>query len=159
MKKSVWLFLVAGALLSALAVAACGGDDNEDTGDNQSPAATTGAAGTRTPAATSPGSAGNDQTPPAGGENTVNVKTQNFAFDPAEITVPAGEPITFNFTNADSVRHTFTLYLDEGYTQAIDGGSASADTPEITVSFVDPGDYFFRCEVHPTQMEGVLTAE
>lgn len=162
MKKTVWLFLLAAALLGALAFTACGDDDDDDSGANgDQTAAPTSAApdeGTETPAAT--GSADNDETPPAaGGGNSVDVTTENFAFDPSEITVPAGEPITFNFTNADSVSHTFTLYVDEEFTQAIDGGSADKDTPQITVAFVDPGDYYFRCEIHPQQMQGELTAE
>jgi plastocyanin len=160
MKKNVWLFLLAGALLAALAFTACGDDD--DTSGDRTPAATTAGAdaGDETPAATTAGSGGNDQTPPAaGGGTSIDVRTQNFAFDPAEITVPAGEPVTFNFTNADSFPHTFTLYLDEGFTQALAGGSATEASPEITVAFADPGDYYFRCEIHPTQMQGELTAE
>ena len=162
MKKSVRLFLVAGALLGALAFTACGDDDDGEAGGGQTAAATSAAPdqGDETPAATSPGSAGNDETPPAGGGgNSVDVTTENFAFDPSEITVPAGEPITFNFTNKDSVSHTFTLYVDEEFTQAIDGGSASKDTPEVTVAFVAPGAYYFRCEIHPQQMQGELLAE
>lgn len=162
MKKSVWLFLLAGALLGALAFTACGDDDDDDAGSDQTPAATSAAPdeGDETPAASSPAAADNDETPPAGGGgNSVDVKTENFAFDPSEITVPAGEPITFNFTNADSVSHTFTLYVDEEFTQAIEGGSATRDTPEITVAFVAPGAYFFRCEIHPEQMQGELTAQ
>jgi len=95
----------------------------------------------------------------AGGGASIDVLTQNFAFDPAEITVPAGEPVTFNFTNADSVPHTFTLYLDEEFTEAIDGGSATESNPKITVAFVAPGEYYFRCEIHPTQMQGELKAQ
>jgi plastocyanin len=156
--------IIAGLLVLAavsFGLIACGDDDDEDTGGDQTLAATTAApdGGDETPAATSPG-AGNDNTPPAaGGGNSVDVKTEGFAFNPTEITVPAGEPITFNFTNADSAPHTFTLYVDEKFTQAIDGGSASEDTPEITVAFVAPGEYYFRCEVHPSQMQGELVAE
>lgn len=151
--RLVLVFFAAAVL--TLGVVACG-DDDDDGGNGGQPTQEA----TRTPAAaTSPGSAGNDNTPPPGGSSTsVEVTTENFAFNPSEITVPAGEPITFNFTNADTAPHTFTLYLDEGFTQAIPGGSASADTPEITVSFVDPGQYFFRCEIH-NQMQGELTAE
>jgi len=161
MKKNVWLFMLAGALLAALAFTACG-DDDDDTSGDQTAAATTAAADAddETPAATTAGSGGNDQTPPvAGGGASIDVLTQNFAFDPAEITVPAGEPVTFNFTNADSVPHTFTLYLDEEFTEAIDGGSATESNPKITVAFVAPGEYYFRCEIHPTQMQGELKAQ
>jgi plastocyanin len=153
--------IIAGLLLLAavsFGLIACGDDD--DAAGDQTPAATTAAAdgGDETSAATSPG-AGNDNTPAAGGGNSVDVKTEDFAFHPDEITVPAGEPITFNFTNADSSPHTFTLYVDEEFTQAIDGGSATESAPQITVAFVAPGEYYFRCKVHPSQMQGELTAQ
>lgn len=149
------LVVLVGAVLT-VALVACGDDDDDNGNGEGTPAATDD--GDQSPSPTRTVSEGNDFTPqPA--ENQVNVTTRNFAFDPPEISVPAGEPVTFNFTNEDSVPHTFTLYLDEDYTQAIDGGSADADTPEISVSFVDPGEYYFRCEVHPGQMQGELTAE
>ncbi len=146
--------ILAVVAMSAGAVAC--GDDDDDAGSNGGSATIT-----RSPAAaTSPGSAGNDETPPAaGGGNVVNVKAEDFAFDPAEITVPAAEPITFKFTNADSVSHTFTLYTDEAFKQPISGGSATAEEPQVTVSFVAPGEYYFRCENHPARMQGKLEAQ
>lgn len=157
MKKSVWLLLATGAVLASLALAACGGDDGYNGGGSRAPAATTAGGGEQTPAVT-PGD-GNDVTPPPGGGGTkVDIRTENFAFVPREVTVPAGEPVTFEFSNGDSVPHTFTLYLDEGFTQALSGGSATEANPEITVAFVDPGKYYFRCEVHPSRMRGELTA-
>lgn len=149
------LVALAGAALT-MGVVACGDDD--DDGDTNGGGPTQEA--TRTPAAaTSPGSAGNDITPPPNAGNEVDVTAENFAFDPAEITVPAGEPVTFNFTNADSVPHTFTLYTDEEFESPIGGGSANGETPEITVTFVAAGKYYFRCEIHSSQMQGELTAE
>ena len=140
--------------MSAGAVAC--GDDDDNSGSNGGSATAT----RTSAAATSPGSAGNDETPPAAGSgNVVNVKTENFAFDPAQITVPAGEPVTFKLTNADSVSHTFTLYTDEAFKQPISGGSATVQEPEFTVSFVEPGEYYFRCEIHPGQMQGELKAQ
>jgi len=155
--------LLVGLACAALTMGlvACGDDDDDGSGEG-TPAATTAAPddGDQLPSPTATISQGNDFTPPPGGSGTtIDVTTESFAFDPAQITVPTGEPVTFRFTNADAVPHTFTLYLDEEYTQAIPDGSASADTPEITVSFVDPGEYYFRCEVHPSQMQGELTAE
>lgn len=143
--------IIAGLLMLAAAsfgLIACGDDEDDDTGGDQTAAATTAAPD------------GGDETPAAaGGGNSVDVKTEDFAFNPTEITVPAGEPITFNFTNADSAPHTFTLYVDEEFTQALNGGSATESAPQITVAFVAPGGYYFRCEIHPLQMQGELTAE
>lgn len=145
--------VVFAAVVIGAGLVACG-DDDDDTGGDGSPTATESPA-----AATSPGTSGNDETPPAAGGNVVDVKAENFAFDPAEITVPAGEPVTFRFTNADSVSHTFTLYTDEAFENPIGGGSATVQEPEITVSFIDPGEYYFRCELHPSQMQGELKAQ
>lgn len=154
------LLVAVGCAALTMALVACG-DDDDDNGDEEGTPTTAAPDDDRgSPSPTATISQGNDFTPPPGGSGTtIDVKTENFAFDPAEIGVPAGEPITFRFTNADAAPHTFTLYLDEEFTQAIPGASASADTPEITLSFVDPGEYFFRCEIHPDQMQGQLIAE
>jgi plastocyanin len=152
------VLLVAAVL--TLGLVACGDDDDDDS-DGVTAAATAPATdGEGETAAATPGSAGNEFTPPPGGSTiSVDVTAEDFAFDPSEITVPAGEPVTFRFTNAGAAPHTFTLYLDEEFEDSIANGTATTDEPEITVSFVDPGEYYFRCEVHPNEMQGVLTAE
>lgn len=155
MNKRSWMLLAALGLL-ALFMAGCGGDDR----DKDSAPGGTGAVPSATPVRTTefstPGAADVTGSPVSG--SSFSVVTRNFAFSPPELTVPAGEPVTFNFSNQDAVPHTFTLYLDKAYTQAIPGGSATEHAPQISITFPSPGEYYFRCEVHPATMQGVLIA-
>jgi plastocyanin len=155
-----FLVLLSAAALT-LGLVACG-DDDDGEGNGGTATATTPPAQDdgETPVATTSAPQDNDETPPAaGGGTTVDVTAQNTAFSPDQITVPSGEPVTFRFTNEDSIPHTFTLYTDEAFEQPISGGNADAEQPQITIAFVAPGEYYFRCEVHPDQMQGTVTAQ
>ena len=71
------------------------------------------------------------------------IAIDNFAFSPAEITVPAGTKVTW--VNHDDVPHTATSSDKPG---AFDSGAIDTDG---TFSFVfkKPGNYPYFCEVHP----------
>ena len=71
--------------------------------------------------------------------------SDEFRFEPAEVTVAAGQPITF--ANTSSQVHTVTAYED-GLPQGADyfasGGFSSeqAARDNITEGFIQPGDTF-----------------
>lgn len=73
-----------------------------------------------------------------------------FAFEPEELTVPAGTTVTW--VNEDTVRHTATA----------DDGTFDVDTPEEgdegSFTFDEPGEYSYVCEVHAS-MTGTITVE
>jgi plastocyanin len=139
--------LLAAALLLLGAMTACGDDDDdEDGGDNATAAATT-------PAATDDGNGGAD--------NEAQVEAEDFSFTPDSFTIPAGEEVKIELTNTGQATHTFTVYTDEDFTEAVPGADTGnvpgGEDGEVTATF-DAAEYYFRCEIH-TQMTGEFEAE
>ena len=89
---------------------------------------------------------------------TVDLVAQNMSFDKSTITVPAGAIVTVNFNNKDSgVLHNFAVYTDSNAATSIFVGQTITGPKTITYTFTAPGipgTYFFRCDIHPTQMTG-----
>ena len=92
---------------------------------------------------------------------TINLTVQNMAFDKASISVPSGAKVTMIFNNQDSVPHNFALYTDSSAANVIFKGDV-VTSKTITYQFTAPssaGNYFFRCDVHPTAMTGTFTVQ
>lgn len=89
---------------------------------------------------------------------TIDLAANKFAFDKKTITVPAGAHVTINFNNEDTgIAHNFALYDTQAAKRTIFQGDVIAGPKKIVYSFdapADPGNYFFRCDVHPTTMTG-----
>jgi plastocyanin len=163
--KHLRILVFPALVLLVAAAIACGDDDEADTGTTEetSPAATREDEGDRieTPDAT-----GDDTGAPTGAatglDDEVQVAAADFSFSPDTFSLPAGAPVKIEVRNTGSAPHTLTVYSDEEYSSAVPG--ADTDTIEggedasIETTF-DAGQYFFRCEIHPTQMEGEFTAE
>jgi plastocyanin len=96
--------------------------------------------------------------PGAGG---VNVVAENTAFDTDRIRLPADAPSSITLDNRDTAAHNLSIYEDESASgdplftfEAFAGPrSETFDVPPIP-----PGDYFFRCDIHP-QMEGTVVVK
>ena len=71
-----------------------------------------------------------------------------------------GASVTINFTNKDAgIPHNFALYTDSSATKSIFVGQIITGPATATYTFTapaTPGTYFFRCDVHPTNMTGSL---
>jgi plastocyanin len=86
-------------------------------------------------------------------------------FDKDTITVKAGSQVTLKFTNNDTgVPHNWAAYTDSTASTLITGAKTATCTgpceEEITFTAPDqPGDYFFRCDIHPTAMTGTLVVQ
>jgi plastocyanin len=68
--------------------------------------------------------------------------------------------VLLTLVNEDPVPHDFSLYLGEDATGPIHigevfSGPGTAVTEEFTAP-TEPGDYFFRCDVHPIDMTGTF---
>ncbi len=130
----VKLFLAsAGIALAALAIAGCGGDDNE----------------TSSPAA--------EASPSAGGQ-TVNVSETEYKLDPSDPTVQAGT-VTFKATNDGSVDHNLEVEGPQGE-QELEQDLAPGQSGTLTVDLSKPGKYEFYCPVDGHRalgMEGEIT--
>lgn len=73
------------------------------------------------------------------GRTTVIVVAAMFAFDPAEITVPANRPVTFRITSSD-VTHGFQIVGTNGNTMVVPGYIS-----QFTTTFREPGEYLIVC--------------
>jgi plastocyanin len=139
----------------AIAAAACGGGSGYGgSSDNttQAPAAAPTSAPTTANLA---GGAG-------GSAAQMTVTAQDFSFDPDEIKAAKGSQVEIDFKNAGSATHTFTVYSDENFTQAVAGGDSGrvSGGGTATVKFAaGDKDLYFRCEIHPTQMHGEIAVD
>jgi cytochrome c oxidase subunit 2 len=93
----------------------------------------------------------------------INLVALNIAFDLETITVSAGAKITINFDNRDGgVPHNFAVYTDSTAATAVFVGQIISGPATVTYSFTapaTPGNYFFRCDIHPAQMTGTLVVK
>ena len=76
---------------------------------------------------------------PAGAaEQTVTIK--NMKFSPAELTIAAGDTVTF--VNADGAPHTATSDAGSFDTGRLTTGQSA------TLTFASAGDFAYHCEIH-----------
>ena len=118
----------------ALGLAACGGDDDSGGGSAQQPADGGGSGG------------------------AVEVSMENIQFDPKDVTVKAGETITF--TNNEAIPHDVHKTSGPGDDFGSKGGSGGmqqGDTFELTLD--EPGKYAYVCNVHAPGMAGTITVK
>ena len=101
----------------------------------------------------------------APGAQTVEIAAvPRIRFDKDTITVKAGSQVTLKFTNkASGVPHNWSAYTDSTASKPIPGANTEVCTgpceKEITFTAPEqPGDYFFRCDVHPS-MTGTLVVQ
>jgi plastocyanin len=79
------------------------------------------------------------------------------------LAVPAGKDFSVTFKNDDTgVLHTWALFTDSTAAQRL-GGAASAseaitgpDQKTYQLKALQPGTYFYRCDIHPTVMTGTF---
>ncbi len=144
------LLVLLAALTVSVGLAACGGDDNESNSSAKTAAPTS-----KATAATSPAASG------AAGE-VIKVTAKDFEFDPADVDAPANKQVTFQLTNSGSATHTLTVYEDDAYTKPVSGASVQASggkQGEFNVTFPKTGDFYFRCEIHPSRMKGEIKVQ
>jgi plastocyanin len=89
---------------------------------------------------------------------TVDIMAKNIAFNMSTITVPAGSEVTVNFDNQDaSVAHNVAFYETSAADKPIYVGAIFQGPKMMVYKFKapdKPGTYFFRCDVHPGNMNG-----
>lgn len=87
----------------------------------------------------------------------------NFDFSDSTIRVPAGATVTIRFNNQDTgIRHNFAAYMSSSADTVIFQGKVvrGPQTIEYTFDVPDqPGEYFFRCDVHPATMTGTFLVQ
>jgi plastocyanin len=106
------------------------------------------------------GALGEEEQAAGGPAQELALVARGIAFDRTELTVAAGSTVRLTLDNRDQgVPHNFALYTDESATESIFVGEIFPGVGVRTYTFraPEPGTYFFRCDVHPTQMTGTLT--
>jgi plastocyanin len=90
-------------------------------------------------------------------DGAVAITANNLEFDASTIEAPAGEAFTITFTNAESQPHNVSVYSEEGGETIVEGDIITGpdETTEVAVDALEPGTYYFRCDVHP-DMEGTI---
>ncbi|HEX3264362.1 MAG TPA: plastocyanin/azurin family copper-binding protein [Candidatus Limnocylindrales bacterium] len=84
------------------------------------------------------------------------------AFDPATITVSAGDTVTWTVNQSIGEPHSVTSGTPQDSGKQFDSGINLKDNGQsFEFTFKDPGEYLYYCEVHPTEMTGkvVVLAE
>ena len=87
------------------------------------------------------------------------------SFNKDTITVKAGSQVTLTFTNTEAgMPHNWAAYTDSTASTPIPGAATEVCTgpckKQITFTAPSqPGNYFFRCDVHPTIMTGTLVVQ
>ena len=127
----------------ALGLVACGGDDDEESDGGGGGASTT-----EQPADTGGGGDG------GGG---AEVAMENIQFDPKDLSVSAGDTITF--TNNEAVPHDVHKSSGPGedFASGPSGGMQEGDTFELTLD--EPGKYEYVCDIHAPGMSGTITVK
>jgi plastocyanin len=130
-----WLALVIACLALGLVVAGCGDDDDDDGGGGNGGATTQEESG-------------------GGGGSGAQVSMQNIQFDPAEVTVNAGETVTW--TNDEAVPHDVDGSGPGGdFSSGPEGGMDEG--AKFAFTFDEPGTYEYVCRVHAPGMAGTVT--
>ena len=132
------LALILACLAFGLVVAGCGGDDDDDGGS-------------------SGGGASTSEQPASGGGGVTQVSMKDIQFDPKDLTVKAGEAITF--TNDEAVPHDVhkTSGPGDDFASGPVGGMQEGDTFKLTLD--KPGKYDYVCDVHAPGMAGTITVK
>jgi hypothetical protein len=109
---------------------------------------------------------GGGQCQPSGTSLSVSAPpgASGSGFDATCLAAPADEPFTVEFTNEDSVVHDWALYRDESAQEHLGGGSvdepvAGGQSQTYEVEAMEAGEYFYRCDFHPTTMMGTFVVQ
>jgi plastocyanin len=108
-------------------------------------------------------------TPPPGGQppsdcakvqgGVITLSAKNTKFSAPCLVASAGEAFTIHFTNEDTMPHNVAVYTDSSKGTTIMKGdiiSSQGDSMDYKVDAQDAGQYYFDCQIHPTDMNGTL---
>jgi plastocyanin len=92
----------------------------------------------------------------------VTIVSEDRLFDLETIRVPAGSRVTITLENEDADPHNIAVYDSRAAEQEIFVSDTIAGRGTETSGSFDappPGEYFFRCDVHPVTMTGDFIVE
>lgn len=89
----------------------------------------------------------------------ITISSANTLFNKTSLDIAANTPTTVTLRNADSVPHNFNLYSGpSGYTPPAAPGPVQPGASETyKIPGLAAGTYKYRCDYHPSNMQGTLT--
>lgn len=96
--------------------------------------------------------------PPPPPNSSAGIVASGIAFNVTELSLPAEEENTLPFDNQDSgIPHNVSIYTQQGGEPLFTGEIITGpEKVEYSVPPLDPGSYYFQCDVHPN-MSGTVT--
>jgi len=93
-------------------------------------------------------------------DGNVDLSADSLEFDASVIEAPAGEAFTITFTNLEAVPHNVAVDVEEGGDEIVTGEVITGPdaTTTINVPALEPGTYYFVCDIHP-EMNGTIVVE
>ena len=105
-------------------------------------------------AACSGGGAAASITPPPGVDLTISAK--DLKFDQASVMAPAGTAFQLFFRNLEGLPHNVAIFTDASASTSLFVGETITNAAVLyEVPALQPGEYFFRCDLHP-EMKGTV---
>lgn len=96
-------------------------------------------------------------TPPPNADASVTAQDNSFVEKTIEL--PRGEPTRVFLRNLDGQPHNIAIYTESTASRALFVGENITNAAQTyTVPALDAGEYFFRCDVHPS-MTGTVRVE
>ena len=89
----------------------------------------------------------------------LSISAENFQFSTNCLAVTAGQSSTIAFDNKDAgAAHNVAIYTDSSASKNLFRGDIVTGPKSTTydVGALDPGTYYFRCDVHPDSMHGTF---
>jgi plastocyanin len=96
----------------------------------------------------------------AGGSG-LTVTAKSLAFNTKKIDLPAGQAITLTFDNQDAgIPHNIAIYTDSSKAKNLFRGAQfpGVASQPYAIPALDPGTYYFQCDVHNTMNGTVVVA-
>ncbi len=96
-----------------------------------------------------------------GGGGGLTVVAKNLAFDTKEIDLAAGVETKLTFENQDAgTPHNIAIFTDDSLQDVLFRGELVTGPASVdyTIPPLDPGTYYFHCDVHPT-MNGTVVVK
>ena len=112
----------------------------------------------------SPSETGSPSAPPSdtGESATASIAAAGLEFDTDTLSFPANSPVILTFDNQDDVNttgpHNVAIYADDTLAENLFKGDLvnGPATVDYQVPALQPGEYYFHCDVHPT-MSGTVS--
>jgi plastocyanin len=95
----------------------------------------------------------------ASGADEATIVAQNIAFDVTRLEVAVGDQLTITYDNRENgIPHNLRV-RDTATGDAMTDIVAGPITQTLAVTFDQPGQFAYLCDVHPEQMQGIIAVD